>query len=981
MGYVATSPQLAYYRTPGKWSTVYAAIYKPPIVYRARINQTFTTLDQVLSLTYDTGSGTLADVLPDMELWIGSSSDTYDKGIVRLRDRDATKFYISEVSEVNFADNDFLTVVAHFPPWARPVRVLTNGTVYMDETLYSDQHTNWDPMPNMGPNKVAELTGSSVNVGFDGSTSFCVDSSISSYAWTCSTASASSGASTSTVTFQFNSTGWHLVYLTVTAANGKSFWGVRFVYIWNETHPPSPAIINSANQQAESGGWTFEISMFTQASLTDFYDRAMVVVFSKDHYGSSQVNIGPVSGAENVKLIGWIDGETHQIISEAGKVTFSAATAHKFMGRIPSWPDGVQYVSGTPALWTRVKDLTVDKGTYHFLRWRSTITRIMDVTLTGDTRLTQEVSSSSQNLWGQLQELTWAQIYARPGVNSLNQLSIQIHPCLIPYASRTFPTVMALTDDDYQDDFEIERSVVDEVSIVDMSGVIVTAPNTGVAKFALAPGHSLPHYGEWDLQTNLLLSSQSQVITLAGLYRSWRNNPFKSIPLKLVAPIALIDCFPNQRCTISIPSSSNLRGFSYSGGVIPTSVGMVHDPDTGYLYWEVDFEAETVESQARQGDTPGSGGTDNPPSPTFPPLPDLPVFVPGLPSLSSGGPAQVLLHDASYGLLYTSNFNDSSPVWALVNGGLTGYKITQATHMFVTPSGAVYVACLSKMGNSQRGINYQFAPWIARAPSVGQPFVIIADEYTLWSDYPATTNTHAITGIGYNPLLPDTVAMIEGESTGLDTTNCHFWISTGGAAFVRGVAIPRVDLSHASSRITYGQATWMYISNRAELGTNGAYWRISADGSALQVASSGIWDISENEHFRASTTGILWVISGANRIRKSTDNGGTWTTISPGIVNQGAVDDAGQYMMSAYNNKSRSGDGGYSWSGIPNLPAGGAYYFAFAGGTGTSTRWIAARGIIRLSNDWGETWLNREGNVSASAPLGLNINLIHVVGL
>ena len=94
---LATSPELALYRTDGKKSKLRVPrFYLLATIYTAPANQTFTTFDQVLEITYDGGSGTLASVLPDMTMLVGSTAGADDKGICRIRSADGTKFYISE---------------------------------------------------------------------------------------------------------------------------------------------------------------------------------------------------------------------------------------------------------------------------------------------------------------------------------------------------------------------------------------------------------------------------------------------------------------------------------------------------------------------------------------------------------------------------------------------------------------------------------------------------------------------------------------------------------------------------------------------------------------------------------------------------------------------------------------------------------------------------------------------------------------------
>ena len=167
MARAATSPELTLLRAPGHASRLYAAILQPATIYQARVNQTFTTTDGVLEITYDGGSGTLADVLPDMALLVGTSAGARDIGITRVRSIDATKIYIGETSDIPWTDNLYLTVINDFGLWAKHVRI-SAGIPFMDGGIeYSDQHSRFDPTPIMGPHRVLKLEGVTVETAFD----------------------------------------------------------------------------------------------------------------------------------------------------------------------------------------------------------------------------------------------------------------------------------------------------------------------------------------------------------------------------------------------------------------------------------------------------------------------------------------------------------------------------------------------------------------------------------------------------------------------------------------------------------------------------------------------------------------------------------------------------------------------------------------------------------------------------------------------
>lgn len=982
MARAATSPELTLYRAPGKKTKLRAAIFSPTTIFSARINQTFTTFDGILEITYDTPTGTYTDALPDMTVLVGSSAGAHDTGICRLRSIDGSKFYINETSDISWANDLYLTVIDDFGLWAKHV-LIDDGEPFMDGGIeYSDQHTDFDPVPIMGSHRVLKLTGATVSANFNGASSYVVDgSAISAYAWTCTTASASSGTTTATPSFTFNSAGWHTVYLTLTAANGKTFFGVRYVYVWSDDNPPSPVSVETARQDADAGGWEFGITLLQDAALSDVRDRALVILFAEDWFGDTAGSIGPVAGAENIVCMGWIAEESINWNPEQGAVSFNVAGAHHWFQVIPSYPDGVEFTAATPTAWTSMQNLTVRLGLWHFLHWRTTATRIMDVFLTNDTKLSKEVSSLASNLWEQIREMAFAQIYARAIVNAHGQLYIEVHPQLVPVADRTWPTVMTITKADWHGEIIFDRITRPEVAAVTLSGVAVNASGNGTPYFSISPGRTYPHYGVPDLQDNLLVASQSQLNTLAGLYRSWRNNQYPDIPIPFSADIRLIDCAPRQKCAIVIDAADTPRGNAYSGNLIPKAITLQYDADTGHLYREVTFEAETLQGLAVTHVVPGEGDRSVPPVPPLPPLPDFPIIIPGGPGTGSpGGPSRVLFLDAAGGLIYTSNFDAAQPDYIQVNAGLgtipypsgtypTGLLKDQTIYQlisrfFVTPSGAVYAMREQSVGATAWSDGDRYFV-LAYAPSVGSTFTIIMDRLTATT--PAFGEQRALGVVAHNPLVAESVMYISEEADSV-------WTIKMGAAGTYAVT-ETSDSANLSSGagsgtnqgLSYGFGKWVLTGfNRwrtiAAAGTLATGWTTltgmdltdsSAYPSTLNAGGSGR-TIHRYNRFGFEPG----VIVGENSLTTHVINN---TLMSPNLPWDGmACDPTGTLLMSqGLGGKAKSSDSGASWATLPSLPV-GTWSFAYAGGASASSRWLAVGATIRYSDDFGGTWVNKD---------------------
>lgn len=954
-----TGDELTLYRS-GRWASILrAAIYPPNTIYTARINQIFTTFDGILEITYDGGAGTLADVLPDMTLFIGTSAGAWDKGICRVRSIDATTVYISQTADIAFADNQYLTIVDDFSLFAKHI-LIDEGVTFIDGGIeYSDQHTNFDPTPIMGSNRVLKLTGETVTATFDFSDSYVIDgSSITEFITTSPTASGGADLDTDAPTLEWDTVGWHLVYLTLTTENEKSFFGVRYVYIWNDDNPPPPVVYRKGSQDVDTGGWEFTIAMHSDASLNAVRDHALVIVFAEDYYGDEQQSIGPLAGCENVVFTGWIAKETISITPERSLVEFTAYTGQYFMGQVPAYPNGVEFVTGTPAAWTQMKNLTVDLGAWHFLHWRTTATRVMDVFLSGDTRYTKEVSSLGSNMWNQLREMEFEQILARPGVNRYNQLFVEVHPCLLPTASRSsIPVVMEILGSDRVEEIEFERVTIPEVAIVSGSGVSVNSTGTGTPYFSLAPGHTFPHYGSAESIDNLLVSGQSQANILFGLYRSWRNNPLPEVPITFLGNNRFVDCFPNQFYAIDIDAADNIRGVGYNGNLIPLSVSFEYDAETGYLHTEATFEAETFEGIASDGDVPGGSDRSTPPVPPLPRLPDLPpIILPGGPSLpGTGGPRKVMMFDAdpAGGLVYSENFDASgaSVIWRFINAGMELIPAsTYGTNFLeICPNGAVYAGLVN-------GID----TYLARAPRAGEPFV-----QQVIPGY--------IRMIGVNLTVPEKLLIaVTPADESSDILSYYIGangsytgpLTSGGLSSALGYAGP--------NKLTYGGGKWFTLALlqygwlAPDATTGDATLPITAAGATLRASTTGRLFFKEylvDNLMRAEGNVVddgVEVVSSGDLVVIEEDD--MYLTI--------ACDPAGNYLMARalVGEKGRSSDGGVTWSPIPDLPPGN-WHFAYAGGAGVASCWIATSGTqIKYSPDFGETWYEKLGNLTGVSP-------------
>jgi hypothetical protein len=895
-----------------------------------------------------------------MTLYVGTTAGAYDLGMARIRKAPiAGTFYIGEESEIQWEATCYLTVVADVDIWAKHINVVDDDTFYMDgDITYTDQNHVFNPVPIMGSHRVLKLTGASISTQYDFGNSYCLGSSVTGYSVSCSTASSISGATTATPTLTFDTEGTHMVVLTVTAANDKTSVGIRFVHVYSKDVPATEVFrLDNCSGDYDTGGWAFTLTMHDQIDLLDVPERTLCILFAEEYYDGDQVSIGQVPGCENIIAIGRISSEAIEVHSELSQITLNIQGSHYWMAQTYAFPTGVILTEGTPTNWAEMQSPSVDEVLFRLLYWGSTVIKVMDVYLTDDTRIASELVSPASNLWAQIQEIAFSSIQARSGVDRLGRLFVEVEPQVVPVSSRSWPTVMTLTTEDWHETVRMQRVIVSSTGMVNLSGVSVSTDGEGSALFSLAPGHVFKRYGVPDTLDRLLLSTQNLSNQLAGLILGWRNNPFPNNEFQIAANNRMIDCFPRQRIVWAISASDTPRGFSFNSYFIPRQVSLTWDAETGLLSTFLSLEMETSEHLSMDGDIPGDGDTDNsrPPSPpAFPDLPDFPTIGPtDIPGSDELG---IIIHSTNFGLLFCEDVTAGVPLWETINGGLTSGQYNSINWVGICPNGVVYAAYVPPAIPNNA--------FLARAAYPGAPFVMQFD----CSD--AGTNggdsSFQIWGVAVNPTKAEEIGLIIGGATK------NMRVGANGS-YSTGAVIGTVNTDPDS--LSYGLGFW--INTRYD-----GFNRISASGGSVTPVGSNIvpW------HLRAGTTGITYHQRNAvDEFRKGEDNLNTITTVNSGntifisdfSARRMDCDPTGQYLMTRglAGGKAKSSDYGSTWSALASLPA-GQWWFAYVGDT---DRWVAAGGTsVRLTEDFGVNWAGAEGNIVSDFSL-ININLVRWV--
>jgi len=951
---------------------VFAIPRVPNVIYTAILATVPSTTDMVALIEVMDGSGTVANILPDMKMLVGTSAGADDIGFCRVRATPTLldgvgEIKIGEESHIDWQESCHLTIVDDYDILPRHLRIVA-GEAYIDhEVDYTNQHTDFDPIVNMGGHRVFELTGSTVSHVRSAATSQVFDGTISAYLWEAPGSSSVTNGTTATATIEYDTPGHYVEYLTLTSNDGKTWTGVRYVFIVDPANLTGniqkPRISESAD------GVTASFEMVENAALTDFKHRSFVILFARDYYGGVRESIGYVQYEENILASGRISNERVAWTDDGGVVQFTLKDWKYWMGKISSFPFGLERANSTAAAWTDMTGLNVDRATWVLLHEYCTVTRICDFHPSGDTRYAEELSSTSNNLAAQLNEITMISIFADLVFDRFGSAWLRMEPQLVPESDRAaWVTVMTIETADYQEGLSVEPNVHEENSQVNVSGVSVSQYGVGNPHFSLSYGRIPSPYGDLFTGTNALLSSQEQSNTLAGLMMGWNNRLFDSVTYRFTGNIRMFSVAEYCRATTTILASSNPRGIAYSGNLIPRRIDYEFDDKTGFMNTVVEFQDESEEQISVIGDFPAETGIEDidfsmPPMPkiSIPPIAAIPMPA----DITNANQPKKIVMATSQGMFFTENF-DETPEWKTMNSGLEPGQLTTIEQFVVTPSKTMYILTEWTLGRGflrLMGCSGIGGAWSQK---------LHADSY------PYQPENSGLWGMGVDQFKSDQIALLAGRGWSWSTDgnvgeSRMAFVNIGGAGFTGKLQ----DYSHRyKGALARAGGRW-YVACAQGSGIMG---NVASSAVLITNESGGLSDAFLVTGSPGSTKGIVPV--GMQEKAMMWDDGGTpgYNMIVTAASQSTSIDPWNPYGVAF----SPNGENGMGASGITHVPYktsdGGSTWQSVAGvipngfdvweNCGDNNRFIFAGGTeIRLTMDNGATYLNKAGNLPIIAPL------------
>lgn len=982
-------------RTRPQTTKLYLSIFQPVAIFKAQVNNVSASKgDRVI--TFDSVSlGVYTYIQNGMTMWVGTTAGGREKGKIRVRSATSTTITVSENSDILWADNLYLTVFHYWELWPVYPRIIQNPAddedviFYKDYDIpYSNQNSILGTYINAGPHRAAWLDPASGQalIYYSSTGTYNLLGNSLNYNWFFEGATVTGSSSANPGYITYNTPGHYVTRLSVSGTNGAVDTTYRYVSIYNNANPPiTKWTMDSLQGSRGEGGYTASFKVFETIPLQE---HAVVVIFGKNEYGSTQANMGGnFPNAGDILFVGYVEKDSISYDYQHSEVSFDAASLTASMQKSLGFAVSVKSVL-SPVRWYELLDMDGRRAIYHYLRWHTTALSLSDFQFVGDDKNIQYYDSDRGSMYDAVHNYMRNALVGNVVSDRQGKVWMEIDAMAYPDPTGTFTSKMNITSRDWMNSPSIEERLTNDVSYMEWGGIAYSGVNTGTFSpiISEAPGSAPGFYGTISSQQGLALINQDQLNRLTGNVFANSNSSYPTIGIDMSINAANLDIAPQETVELHISTSDTVRNVAIDGLYIPDSISWKYNPKGLSLLPTVDMKqlingnaATTVIIPPVENIGEGlSTSTWN-----MPPFPDFDSFLPVPTDSGDGAPRVVLIHDPTAGWIMTNTFNTPSPSWYQINGGLTAAQYQGAQKVVICPNGAAYMFVKHAA---------PAAAFIARASYLGGFWTVVMTDADLIALYAIGTDAD-IVDLVPDPNFPERLCLVF-------TTNgrpSKMYLGLGSTwTFKQTVA----DSSSPQGSLTIGgtPATWVLTMNSISTLPLYGSWQIYDEGVTTLIRSgrfvAGTFGVNGGRHFHIRNNNrILAYRNGGDDSLSVSENllvtvtdavgAGFITITNETLMGNIAISDNGLYLCANRPGSTsiRSFDGGYSWSSIGN-PLVTLAAYKFDNDPTDTSKWIAGSGYtVFYTNDfWNNisTTFDKKGNLPYLIPVG-SIDFVKVI--
>ena len=135
---ILSAADKALLREPEQYTNLYLSIFQPNVAFKARVNDAGIAAGE-MEIDYDNVTeGSWTDVKIGSTLLVGSSNGARDVGKVRIKSITASTITVAENTDIQWENNQFLTVLDYFDVWAVYPRIIQDPNDPTKVIFYKD---------------------------------------------------------------------------------------------------------------------------------------------------------------------------------------------------------------------------------------------------------------------------------------------------------------------------------------------------------------------------------------------------------------------------------------------------------------------------------------------------------------------------------------------------------------------------------------------------------------------------------------------------------------------------------------------------------------------------------------------------------------------------------------------------------------------------------------------------------------------------